>query len=62
MLHVKDDAWWLEGKDARGNLVVHAFRFSFTGNLPTIAGDRELVFGKSEPKSMIEQTPPARPS
>jgi hypothetical protein len=54
MLHVKDDAWWLEGKDARGNLVVHAFRFSFTGNLPMIVGDRELVFGKAEPKSATE--------
>jgi hypothetical protein len=54
MLHVKDDAWWLEGKDARGNLVVHAFRFSFTGNLPMIAGDRELVFGKSEAKGPAE--------
>jgi hypothetical protein len=54
MLHVKDDAWWLEGKDARGNLVVHAFRFSFTGNLPAIAGDRELIFGKSETKAVAE--------
>ena len=42
-LAVKDGAWWLEGKDARGNILVRALRVSLTGKLPPLPDDTEQI-------------------
>jgi hypothetical protein len=49
-LAVKDGAWWLEGKDARGDLVVRALRVSLTGKLPGLPDDTEQIV-KYDPTS-----------
>jgi hypothetical protein len=46
-LIVKNGAWWLDGKDRRGNMNVRVLRVSLTGILPSLTNDEELTIGKS---------------